>query len=611
MSYTEKRKLIHSGDASMDIRKFKKGLLAVLLCAMLGCVLLCGCSGMDSCVSGCSLLRSVWEPELLLSGDEDTPLPVIEGTLSSQEVTAQLREYYEPVIDFVNFANTNGDMFSLEYRLTAVEESHYLHADIVCSPSGRLPLPRVYIPYAGETVLPVWSAPSQLSCAEDAAAWLELTANGVELDLNRFDERLTMQGMMEILLDYYDSLTALEPDLSRFAESVDYSDDLKKAMVTGLCDGEYQWTDDEVTPANALDAVCGLLGALNMDACGCGSKGILRTDLLQTLRTLLASGLIADSEWMSDVRLMVRIIDEDMLPEAKIAASELARMEIAPVFVELAELMYGTIGSWEEYRDIVTDSVDPNILKAVKAGYMSCRLNYGQFAPAYAPGMAELPGLVHDFIFQCTLDADVDMWEQGVTYGQLLRGISAVDVCVRRQGLCAKAPLRVVNSPDYDWYYTQHGTGWYSGVNCMPTITMMATKWYDRSTTVTIEEMRNRYLPEYNGGWYTWQVAECLTENGVPNRLVDVGEDMLPYLDEGKIILTQMSEAADSESGHCFVIYGYIRLGDSISYLVHDPDVYDGIDSYGQRPGRAMVLDSRYCEWIIDRIAFSYVVVGD
>jgi len=198
-----------------------------------------------------------------------------------------------------------------------------------------------------------------------------------------------------------------------------------------------------------------------------------------------------------------------------------------------------------------------------------------------------------------------------ITYRDAMCMLSVVDMCVREKGICEEEPTIVVNDRDYEWYYTQHGTGWYSYLNCMPTITMMATKWYYPDTTVTIEEMRGRYLPEYEGGWYTWQVVECLEKNGVPCKFVDVAEDKLKYLDDGNIILSQMSEAAADASGHCFVIYGYWKRGDSLKYFVHDPDVYDGIDSYGRRPGYAMVMDSRYCKWIIDRIAFDYVAVGD
>jgi len=594
----------------MKNEKIKKWLFAVLLTVIASCLLMSGCESMDSCISGCSVMRSIWSPQLVVD-DSLTAVPEIKGSLSDEEVSAQLEIYFKPIIESINTANQADEMFSLEHELITVDTSNYLHSTIVCSVGGGIPLPRIYIPYAGETLLPRWSVPEQTTSAQDIAAWLELTANGVEIDMSHYDEKLSMSGLLEIYIDYYRSLSKMDVDISRFADSVNYDTRLKEAMVLGLCYGDYEYDQQTVSYVDFLGASCNLLSAMYSDACGLGSAGFTRSDLLEDIRTFLAMEVLHDDNFSQDAALLTRLVDEELDEAYHSGVSELTRVEIASIIVELGELMYGKIKPDDYYGSYLIDTNDQSAIKALSKGYMSTVLSGGQFCGGYAPGRSEMPKLINDFIYQCAADAGVEMWEGGVTYGDALRALSAVDICVRREGLAETECVEVINSRSYDWYYTQHGTGWYSSVNCMPTITMMATKWYDEDTKVTIKEMRERYLPEYNGGWYTWQVAECLTDNGVPNEMVEVKEDMLPYLDEGKIILSQMSEAAADESGHCFVIYGYRRLGDTIKFLVHDPDVYDGIDSYGQRPGRAMVMDSRYCKWIIDRIAFAYVVVGE
>lgn len=595
----------------MNTQKIKKLLLVVLLSVMASCLLLCGCDSMDSFISGCSPLRSVWSPELVLSDGDAVSVPAVEGTLSAEEVSAQLEQFYSPIVTLLDNANYAGEMFSLEHQLVSVEESNYIHSSIVCSVGGNIPLPRVYIPYAGETQLPEWSVPAVVSGPQDTAAWLELTANGVEFDISRSDEELTMPELLELCVDYYHSISGVDTDTSRFDRSVNYDTLLKESMVLGLCSDEYFYNTETVYGGDLLNVFCDLLSAMYSDACGIGSTGFTAADLLGDIRTFLAAELISDEEWGKDTELLVRLIDDELSSASRNGASEITRIEIASVLVRLAELMYGRIEDYGDYADFVSDTSDPAAIKALYDGYMSTMLTSGQFCGGYAPGFCDLPQYINGFIFGCIYKTETAVWEDSITYRDALRALSAVDICVRRHGLCEEEYIEVINTRDYDWYYTQHGTGWYSSVNCMPTITMMATKWYDEDTDVTISEMRERYLPDYGGGWYTWQVAECLTDNDVPNELVDVSEDMLPFFDDGKIILSQMSEAAEDESGHCFVIYGYRKRGDTIKFLLHDPDVYDGIDSYGQRPGKAMVMDSRYAKWIIDRIAFSYVVVGD
>ena len=591
--------------------KTKKWLLAMMLCCAAACLLLGACGSCDSCISGCSVLRSIWTPEMSLIGDEKTPMPVITGSIGADELTVLLAEHYAPVAETVELANETADLFSLAHELVLAGDSYYLHSAIMCSTGGQLNLPRIYIPYAGETVIPEWSVPEELDGSARTAAWLELTANGVEFDLSRLDDDFSMADVAEIFVSYYRSVSKRDIDISRFAETIDYDQLCREAMVLGIIDGEYAYEFDTVDPMTLITASADLLSAMYNDACGNGSTGFTDEELLGTIDTFLRFATPEDEQWAADCELLLGLL-KNMLDDSRLQsdAPEHTRMSAAATLVKLYEMMYGPI-ELTEYSDTwVCDTDDDNCVKAVMNSFMENFPSGSQFAPDYVPGRYQMPELVDGFISSCRIDNVDAIGDYSADGGDVMRSLAAVDICVRTAGISRYEPQVVVNSRDYDWYYTQHGTGWYSSLNCMPTITMMATKWYDQSTTVTIEEMRERYLPENTGGWYTWQVAESLTENGVPNELVDVSENMLPYLDDGKIILTQMTEAADGESGHCFVIYGYWKLGDTIKYLVHDSDVYDGIDEFGQRPGKAMILDGRYCDWIINRIAFSFIVVG-
>lgn len=591
----------------------KKGRVALLIGGLLLCLLLCSCAGCDGCVRGCGMIQSWYRPELV-SGSGAASAPEITHSPSAEEVNAQLGEYYEPIAALVENANKSRNIFSLEHELTEREGCWYLQSSIVCRPEGAIELPEMYIPYFGPATVPENILP-ELSDSDLAAVWLELTANDIDCDLSRLEEELSLADILGIYVDYYTQVSGLEIDISRFDESVEYDGLLRQAMVLGLIEYPGFYDAEYADIYDLLQAASGLLSSMYYDACGCGTEGFTRSELLELICDFVGMDIYSEPEWKSSAKLIGRLCREMLADSASDADSELLRQQTAQILVQLYEGMYGPIYVEDYYYNgWMEDTSDEYCIKASWLDLMSDFPKQYLFSEFYTPGRRELPEFVKQFTVSCR-DACLRTAEENgesdrITYRDAMTALSVVDLNVRKRGLCPEEPVVVSNDRDYEWYYTQHGTGEYSYVNCMPTIAMMGTKWYDENTTVTIREMRQRYLPEYDGGWYTWQVAECLEENGVPNELVEITEDKLAYLNDGKIILSQMSEAAGDASGHCFIIYGYWKRGDSIKYFVHDPDVYDGTDDYGRRPGYAMVLDGRYCDWIIERIAFNYIVVG-
>ena len=130
----------------------RKRLLLALLGGLIISLMLCSCSGCDSCVQGCAQLQSCYYPEL--AAGEGDAVPVIAHSPSAEEVNAQLEEYFSPVNALVDKANEGRDIFSLEHKLTARDGCYYLSSAILCQPGGRLELPEIYIPYFGQAVMP-------------------------------------------------------------------------------------------------------------------------------------------------------------------------------------------------------------------------------------------------------------------------------------------------------------------------------------------------------------------------------------------------------------------------------------------------------------------------
>lgn len=591
-------------------RTTKRRLLVAILGMVLMCLVLASCAGCDGCVQGCAKMQEWYRPEMV-SGSGVNSVPQITHSPSAEEVSAQLAEYYAPVVDLVDSANRGRDMFSLKHELEFRDGCYYLQSRIVCRPEGVIELPEIYIPYFGEAIMPENGLPEGFGDDRVTAIWLQMTANGLDYDTERLDEELSIAGLLELYVDYYEQVSGLEVDTSRFAEDSEHDDLLRRSMVLKLIELPGYYGNEHADSYDLITAGTALLSAMYYDACGCGTKGFTETELIECVKMVLSANFYPEEEWGSSCRLLTQLCDE-RLGECAYDVEPMSRQEVAQAFIELYEMMYGKVTVEDHYLNWLEDTEDEYCVKASWLNIMEDFPSSWLFEPGYIPGRQELPGFVGDFIIACRsacLDDGVE--NVFVTYRDAMEVLSAVDILVRTAGLCDDEPVVVINSRDYDWYYTQHGTGRYSNLNCMPTIAMMATKWYDEATTVTIEEMRGRYLPDYTGGWYTWQVAECLEHNGVPYELLDLSEDKLALLDDGKIILSQMTEAAIDASGHCFIIYGYWKRGDSVKYYVHDPDVYNGTDDYGRRPGYAMILDGRYCDWIIDRIAFSIIAAGE
>lgn len=168
----------------------------------------------------------------------------------------------------------------------------------------------------------------------------------------------------------------------------------------------------------------------------------------------------------------------------------------------------------------------------------------------------------------------------------------------------------IINDRDYNWFYSQKNTGEYSAVNCMPSIATMAAHWYNENSKATVEKMRT--TSDVAEGWTAFELRNGLDVYNVPYTVVDATlSNIIDALDEGKIVLAQYSDRPYSQSGHCYVIYGYKKIGESVTFIVNDSDsLTDRACIFGRKKGNGDELEANFSMWSIRRFVSDVTVIG-
>ncbi|MCT4614943.1 MAG: C39 family peptidase [Marinifilaceae bacterium] len=157
-------------------------------------------------------------------------------------------------------------------------------------------------------------------------------------------------------------------------------------------------------------------------------------------------------------------------------------------------------------------------------------------------------------------------------------------------GLGVLAKDRASNDVDYGCYLDQGTTGEFAGINCGPTTTTMAIKWYNKDFAGTPEDARSMFRPE-GGWWYTSDIQKYLNHHNVP-YFVNQIRDKSSLIDQIKagniaIICLDMYYISDEENpkehidkfyhtakegwGHFILIKGYRNTERGEYFEVYDP----------------------------------------
>lgn len=594
------------------MKKLTRSLLALTLCAAMLITLLCGCARESIPVIG-----KLFTPAFSVVGLAPYETPYIDGVSWAEEANTAINRGIIPLIGFLREANAEREVAELDYGFESTEEGYLINIFVTNDAGGRIHAGQFFIDKKGNVASPD-NYPRFLNDGDYLNGILRLQRYGMTIAEPSPSDAPTQNDLLRFCIEYYETVTQTETDTSVLHWTHD--DELfTKAAALGLVPNDYEiftygYEEDISNSALSLDMSIIARRLLN-DYYGQSSTVVSLSDLTETVEIFMH---LYDSETFIDWGSVI-----DTCANADFSSvetpEEINRLDAAKVFCSMFEAVFGA-GSLEEpsYEEFVDFPSD--VSKAASYNMlMNSFPSYGLFSEDYVIHGDKLCEIANHFVWNlfwhCTEKHD-NYWSEEntappISYRDVTAAFGWLDSLFDDIAPPEGEAIIVNNSRNYEWYFSQFNTGDYSAVNCMPSISSMAIKWYYPDSAVTVEELRNLYLEENDDGWYMSQVIAALEEYNVPCEYYRMEEHSLTdLLDAGHIVLSQMSEGDLNYSGHCFVIYGYRKLGDSIQFMIHDPGIYDGVDDFGKEPGRDMLLDSRYVHYIIYRFTDCYVAVG-
>ncbi|MBQ9993356.1 MAG: hypothetical protein IJP17_01425 [Clostridia bacterium] len=266
----------------------KKLLLVFTACLLALCATLCvyaQCATSSDVISTSAVVRLFRSPELTLVGEQPYQLPSILYVGDSERLSAELEEYYSPVIEILRGANSDGEIAHMQYELSEPSDgSNYLSAYIVADCGMVIHLPDVVISRSGEAVFSQMPDLGYLADSSFAGGYFRLMQRGVDVLPSRKEETVCLEDMCALMTGYYECMLGREVDISRFSDAESGKQYLK-ALELGLC-GEYDsFTDDsEVTTTRLAGSVQGLLERLSIDFAGRSSQNVSLDDAVAVTR---------------------------------------------------------------------------------------------------------------------------------------------------------------------------------------------------------------------------------------------------------------------------------------------------------------------------------------
>lgn len=569
----------------MDVRYVKK--TALLLCVII----------LLSCFSGCDLEKSITDRFVFVDQSAALCIPHVNTFKGEDEANRRIQNFYAPVITLLEDDEHD---FSLRHYVSR-DGSRASVRTYVCENENEWYIGEFEIHMNGTLYFSELGNIAWMDNGDFLSDVLALSQYGYIANPDKHRTAVSCGQVYSEMIRFYELYCAHELDIERISLSASGTDDYLKAFELFMdAPNDALYYDSSLIADDYFfcTAAVTLLSELMFDPCGMSSSDAKISDMLE-MCSLLMSFYSADG-WQE-------LCDEfSRLAQEHERANNLAvRDSVAEVFVDLYNSCVGPAQGLYAEPVPLNDTENPFAVTAVSAGFMQEFPNHGLFAGEYVYHFGELPEAASLYINIFSPESS------SLEYHEFISRLSAVAQYADRCGRADEPLVTVMNTRDYSFYIRQHDGTQYAHVNCMPTITAMAVKWY-ANRDLTPSQVRALFLPEKTGGWYMKQVEEALDEYDVPYTEYWLKvDDMIMTLDSGRIILTQMSETDLDRSGHCLVIWGYKRCGNAVRFYCHDPGMEGGTNKYGGFRGDGIVRDRAYIYYIINRFASGFVAVGD
>lgn len=153
-----------------------------------------------------------------------------------------------------------------------------------------------------------------------------------------------------------------------------------------------------------------------------------------------------------------------------------------------------------------------------------------------------------------------------------------------------------ITKRDYDWYLNQQESGFYRNINCGPTVAVMGVKWNNKNFNITPEMARDNNIKN-GGAWNTSDIKDFInSNNGFAYYEEYFNYDSIKKeLDLGNLVILCLDVrylGATNPNGHYIVVHDYIKKGDELFFITHDPDL-GGVKKAGKFIGKNKEYNSK------------------
>lgn len=556
-------------------------------------------------------------------------IPVVSGLSKSDEINKKLEKIFTPYAEQAR--QTEEDS---EGRLEVVYEwdtsdsagvfgKKYNINMNISDGTDSLEIVTVHVSDTENFVVDVPQSLEWLDSADLTESAIAFKHIGMEVDLTNLDELAGEEFTTEMFIRLYETFTGEGLDVSDIKVGDEGGDMLKKALklrlITGYGDYHYEYSPD-VYLYNVLNMASAVINDIERDVYGRQGETVTGGEFADMLRTFYDACRVHETQQDSDDS-WAALGDVDfhaMVSEMELAQDcEFSRRDGAELVCRIANAgpSYGRNYN-DDWLDTVDDSDSIWVRRAVTYGFMDYYGDSVLFAPDENFTVTNALKNAKTFVVSRYIDwsfADKYQWDGRYDKADVLTAVGKAAAYFADRPEEDKNHVEtklVLNDRDYDWFLSQKNTGFSSSVNCMPTIAAMATRWYDQNSTVTVLDMRN--TDSTAEGWTVNELRHALDVYHVPytSDLASINK-FVSLLDEGKIILAQYSDRPYTMTGHCYVIYGYKKWNNSVTFIINDSDSVSYMSEiYGRPNGNGDEVEANFAMWSIDRFYNVVTVIG-
>lgn len=555
-------------------------------------------------------------------------IPVITGISKSDKINKELAKIFTPYAELAKQTvdDSNGNL-SVVYDLSLAEDSGMFTKkyDIymnISNGSDFINIVAVHMEGADSFKVDEPESLDWLHSADLTECAIILKDAGMNVDLSNLDEKVGEKFAAETFVKLYEAFAGKKLDVSDIKVGNSGGDTLKKAlkldMVTAYDNYDYEYAPDAYlyTVVNFADAV---INDIERDVYGRQGESVTGEEFANMIRTLYNVCRVQEQEgaehsWSELGNVDFQEIQDKMQLDEN---HEFSRRDGAEMVCRITNAGPKFSKSYDDdYLDTVDDSDSIWVRRAVTYGFMDYYGDSVLFAPdegltvtnAIDNAKTYIICRYNDWCFATNYE-----WDGIYTKSDVLIAAGRTAEYFSDRSEKDKYNFEsktVINDRDYSWFFSQRNTGASSSVNCMPSIAAMAAHWYDENSTVTVQDMRG--TSKTNDGWTVYELRAALDFYKVPytSDVADI-DKFISLLDEGKIILTQYSDRPLYMTGHCYVVYGYKKFNNSVTFIVNDADSMTyRAEIFGRPNGSGDELEANFAMWSIKRFWSIVTVVG-